>query len=55
MARFVNARKAEVAVLAHFAVFSAVYNHGGISCACKLLAMFVINRETDSLPTEPIT
>jgi hypothetical protein len=55
MARLINARKAEITVLAHFAIFGTVYNHGSISCTCKLFAMSVINRETDSLPTEPIT
>jgi hypothetical protein len=32
MTRLVNARKAEVAVLTHFAIFSAVNDHGCVSC-----------------------
>ena len=55
MARLVDARKAKVTVLAHLAVLSIVYDHGLVSCGAELLTVGVLNCETDSLATKPVT
>jgi hypothetical protein len=55
VARFVHARKAEVTILAHLAVFSAVYNHGCVACGTELFTVCILDFEADRLAAEPVT
>jgi hypothetical protein len=54
MARLVDAREAEIAVLAYFAVFGTVYNHSGVPGAFEFFAVGIVDCEADGFATEPI-
>jgi hypothetical protein len=54
MTRFVYSHEAEVAILANLAILSAIYNHGLVTCATELLAMSIVDSETDGLATKPV-
>jgi hypothetical protein len=54
MARLVDARKAEVAILADLTVFRTVYNHGLIACGTELVTVSVIQCQTDGFTTKPV-
>lgn len=54
VARLVDARKAEVTILAHLAIFSAVNDHGLVTSGTEFLAVSVFDRETDGFTTEPV-
>lgn len=54
MTRLVDARKAEVAILAHLTILGTVYNQSFVSCGVELLAVRVLNGKTDSLSAKPI-
>lgn len=54
MARLVDASKAEVTVLANFAVLSTIDNHGFVASSAEVLAVGVLDCKTDGFTTEPI-
>lgn len=43
MARLVDAREAEIAVLAYLAVLCAIYNHGFVTRGTELITMRVFH------------
>jgi hypothetical protein len=53
--RLVDARKAEVAVLAYLAILGAVYDHGCVSCVAEFLLVSIVDCKTDGFATEPVT
>lgn len=55
MARLVNAREAEVAILPRLAVFNTINKEGRVARLAELLAVLILCREGDSLATEPVT
>lgn len=54
MARLVDPREAEVAVLAHFAVLGPVNDKGGVARGSECIGMRVVDGEGDGLPAEPV-
>lgn len=54
MATFVHSRKAEIAVLARFAVFGAVYHERSVARRTKLRRVGEIDGKGDCLTTEPV-
>lgn len=54
MTRLVDTGETEVTILPHLAVLSAIDHHGFVTRGAELLAVGVVDRETDSLATEPV-
>ena len=54
MATFVHSQEAEVAVLAHFAVFGAVHDERNIARGPEFGRVGVIDLERDGLTTKPV-
>lgn len=54
VARFVHSQKAEVAVLAHFAVFGAIRNERNVARRMEFRRVGVVDGERDGLTAKPI-
>jgi len=54
MTGLVDARKAEVAILAYLAVFRTINHHRRVTCGTELVAVSVLHRKTDSFTTKPV-
>jgi len=54
MTGLVDARKAEVAILAYLAVFRAINHHRRVTCGTELVAVSVLHGQTDSFTTKPV-
>ena len=54
MAAFVHSQEAEVAVLAHFAVFGAIHNEWNVARRPEFRRVGIIEGERDGLTTKPI-